>query len=335
MMNRIGKALSFAALCLTAVSAPMPASDARAPAGASNAVGTTDAAALRFSPAVLDLGELTIGTAGEGVMTVTNAGGAPVAIAAIRPACGCTKVSSAPTGEIAPGESFAIAVSLDPGKKPGANLVRSVHVALVDGSVETFEITARVRTVIAIEPAVLEVAASGDAAVGAISLASIDGADFALTGAVPAGVLSAARTRSVDGVVTLALDAAEWERAGRPTTVVLATDRRDAPELIVPIRSTEAVAMFRLPAATGEGARRARLEARQGALLREIDAGLGGASMSSGFRMRLHRESGMLFVHGTARDLDAVRTAVAALPGSSGVRESGGGGPAAADAAGR
>jgi hypothetical protein len=38
--------------------------------------------------------------------------------------------------------------------------------------------------------------------------------------------------------------------------------------------------------------------------------------------MQLHRESGMLFVHGSADDIDAVRTAVKALPVDAGVRES-------------
>jgi hypothetical protein len=39
--------------------------------------------------------------------------------------------------------------------------------------------------------------------------------------------------------------------------------------------------------------------------------------------MRLHRETGMLFVHGTPEDLAATREAVRALPPSSAVRESG------------
>jgi hypothetical protein len=38
--------------------------------------------------------------------------------------------------------------------------------------------------------------------------------------------------------------------------------------------------------------------------------------------MRLHRESGMLFVHGDAADVDAVRVAVRTLPADAGVRES-------------
>jgi hypothetical protein len=38
--------------------------------------------------------------------------------------------------------------------------------------------------------------------------------------------------------------------------------------------------------------------------------------------MRLHRESGMLFVHGSVEELKAVRKAVKALPADSGVRES-------------
>jgi hypothetical protein len=36
--------------------------------------------------------------------------------------------------------------------------------------------------------------------------------------------------------------------------------------------------------------------------------------------MRLHRESGMLFVHGTDDDISTVREVVLALPASAGVR---------------
>jgi hypothetical protein len=38
--------------------------------------------------------------------------------------------------------------------------------------------------------------------------------------------------------------------------------------------------------------------------------------------MKLHRETGMLFVHGTVAEVDAVREAVRTLPASAGIRES-------------
>lgn len=325
MTHPNSKTLSAAALAAAALTGLAVASTARPAAVASPGVVANAAAVrtLRFSPEVLDLGELTIGTPGKATMTVTNAGDAPVAIAAIKPACGCTKVSDAPKVAVAPGASFDIEVSLDPGKKPGLHLVRKVHVELADGSTESFEIVARVKTAVRIEPAVLEASSSIDPDRMTLSLASVDGTDFAVTGVVPAGVLSPADARSTRGSISLAVDSAAWEAAGRPTTIVLTTDRADAPELVVPVRSTDAAAMFRLPAAAGGVAVRARLEAQQDALIREIDALLGAASKSPQFRMRLHRESGMLFVHGTAQDLDAVRGAVAALPASHGVRESG------------
>jgi len=64
------------------------------------------------------------------------------------------------------------------------------------------------------------------------------------------------------------------------------------------------------------------IEAAQNALIQRIDAGLASTERSPQFAMRLHRESGMLFVHGTADDLDAVRAVVRTMPASSGVRES-------------
>ncbi|MFM8783848.1 MAG: hypothetical protein ACKOFI_01510, partial [Phycisphaerales bacterium] len=79
---------------------------------------------------------------------------------------------------------------------------------------------------------------------------------------------------------------------------------------------------FRLPAVPADVADRASAEAGQDAVIRAIDGGLVSGARSPEFRMRLHRESGMLFVHGTTEELDAVRSAVRALPASAGVRES-------------
>jgi hypothetical protein len=160
---------------------------------------------LKFSPATLELGELVIGTPGKGTLTITNASDTPITIEAIKAGCGCTKVSDPPKGPIAPGASFTVDVTLDPGT---------------------------------------------------------------------------------------------------------------AHEVESP------VALFRLPAVPADAADRAAAEAGQDGVIRAIDAGLAPGTRSPEFRMRLHRESGMLFVHGTTEELDAVRAAVRALPASAGVRES-------------
>jgi hypothetical protein len=84
--------------------------------------------------------------------------------------------------------------------------------------------------------------------------------------------------------------------------------------------------MFRLPAANEaadrDAAERVEVERIQDSLLREIDAKIDAPARSGQFRVRLHRESGMLFVYGTDEDLAAMRAAVRALPAERGVRES-------------
>jgi hypothetical protein len=96
----------------------------------------------------------------------------------------------------------------------------------------------------------------------------------------------------------------------------------------VPVKASEAVAMFRLPSAAESDPNRQEIWVAQDALVNRIDAGLPASVRSEDFRMRLHRESGMLFVHGSAEALKAVRKAVKALPPDSGVRESTGAPPA-------
>ena len=223
---------------LPALLAAAPAPLAAAPSAQAGQVAT--APVLKFSPATLELGELVIGTPGKGTLTITNASDAPITVEAIKAGCGCTKVSDPPKGPIAPGASFTVDVTLDPGTKPGVELVKPVHVLLAGGRSESMQIKAHVR---------------------------------------PA----------------------------EPGT---------AHEVESP------VALFRLPAVPADAADRAAAEAGQDGVIRAIDAGLAPGTRSPEFRMRLHRESGMLFVHGTTEELDAVRAAVRALPASAGVRES-------------
>lgn len=326
---------TFAALwiSLAASSAPSDlglASGRAAPPTTASSAGASATAPrqLRFSPATLDLGEMIAGQPKSGTVTVTNLGDAPIAVEAIKAGCGCTTVSEPPKGPVAPGASFRLEITLDPGMRQGAELVRSVHVVLADGTVESMQLKGRVRTVIEVEPPTIEATHPRSPQRATLALESIDGLEFTVMRAEPEGVLAPAPSRSIDGRATLALDLEAWARLGRPSTVTIFTDRPEAPEIAVPIKSSEQVVMFRLPAAAADDPGRTAAEATQDLLIRRIDEAMPASPRSTGFRMRLHRESGMLFVHGTGGDVEAVRQAIRTLPPSSGVRESPGAPPA-------
>jgi hypothetical protein len=283
---------------------------------------------LRFSPEVLDLGELSASTPAHASVTVTNISAQPVTVKEIKAGCGCTKTSEAPKEPVAPGASFTVQLTMDPGKRTGIEFSKAVHVILADGWKETLQMKGRVKTVLRAEPAVIDLGVDADGGTPALTLNSVDGKDFTITSVVPEGMLGSGALRSAGGSGEFKIDLAAWERAGQPSSLVLTTDRADAPEVAVPVKVSEAVAMFRLPSAADSDPKRQDIWMAQDALINRIDAGLPASVRSGDFRMRLHRESGMLFVHGSTDALKAVREAVKALPADSGVRESTGAPPA-------
>ena len=202
-----------------------------APAGAPAAAPRV----LRFAPETIEYGEVDPGTPVTATLTITNISNAPVTVEAIKGGCGCTTVTAPPNQPIAPGASFTVSVTMDPGTKPGMSLVKPVHVTIAGGGVQSMQIKAKVKG--------------------------------------------------------------------------------------TPVPPAETVTLFRLPAPAGD-ADRADVEREQDRLIRAIDARVATDARSGQFRMRLHRESGMLFVHGDAADVDAVRVAVRTLPADAGVRES-------------
>lgn len=290
------------------------------PAGAASSAAEVAApSVLRFDPPTLDLGEMIAGKPKTATLTVTNATDAPITIASMKGGCGCTTLTAYPKDALAAGASFSVEVTVDPGMRTGISLRKPVHVKLDDGRVETMHVVGSVKTVIAVTPEQVEAVGSTKGAVATVTLASVDGAAFSVTGSTPDGLIATQQPSAASNRFEIELDLGAWQHAGRPTAVLLSTDRADAPQLAVPVRFADAVAMFRLPAAEadGDGA-----TAAQDSLVRDIDARIPESIRSEQFRMRLHRETGMLFVHGTAEDLDAVRAAVRALPPSRGVRES-------------
>jgi hypothetical protein len=274
---------------------------------------------LRFDPPTLDLGDMLAGQPRTAILEVTNAGDQPVTVASMKGGCGCTTLGAHPSDPIAPGGSFSVAVTVDPGMRTGIALRKPVHVKLADGRVETMYVVGRVKTIIAVTPDQIEAVGSVAGATARVTLESVDGEPFAVDGSTPAGLLASKRPDGAASRFEVEFDLEAWERAGRPPSIMLSTDRADARQLAVPVKFADAVAMFRLPAAAFGSTQE---ESRQDALLHAIDAKIPEGDRSAQFRMRLHRESGMLFVHGTASDLETVRSAVRSLPAASGVRES-------------
>jgi hypothetical protein len=306
----------------SSVLSPVPSQLAGASRPASaQATDTAASPAPRCTAEVLELGELSVAQPKTVPFTVRNTGAGAVTVESIRGGCGCTTVSALPTGMIAPGGSITVDVTVDPGKQGGVELVKPLYVTFAGGRVESVEIKGRVRAVATLTPSTIE---AFDAATASqrLLIESVQGQTFRVSSAAPSGVIALPQSPSPSGRFELPFNFEAWVKAGRPATLVVTTDLLGASEIVVPIRSSEVVMMFRLPAATGDEASRGDLEATQASILRRLDAAIAGEGRSSQFRMKLHRETGMLFVHGTVAEVDAVREAVRTLPASAGIRES-------------
>lgn len=271
----------------------------------------------RCAPQTLELGELLVGQPKTMPFTVVNHRSEPFTVESVKGGCGCTTVTEPPKGPIAPGESFTVHVTVDPGKRGGIDLVKPLYVKYVSGGVESARIIGRVRPVAAVTPATLD--ASDPVA---LTVESLDGRSFRITGVSPAGTLVLPKEQAPAARIELTLDAEAWIRAGRPASLVVATDLAGTAEVVIPVRGADHVVLFRLPPASGDDATRAEIEANQATIIRQIDALLPVDSRSSQFRMRLHPESGMLFIHGTESDIKEAREAIRGLPESASVRES-------------
>ncbi len=271
---------------------------------------------LTFAPETIDFGEMISGQPKTLAVKVTNATKGPITVEAIKAGCGCTKVSDPPKDPVAPGASFTMELTLDPGNKTGIDLVKAVHFLLDGGRTQSTHLKAHVKTVVRVSPDVVDATIMPAGAEAIVTLESVDGKPFTLTGALPADFVVLPKGASASH--RFEVDWKAWEKAGRPSKLTITTDRADAKELVIPVKGAPAVAMLRLPVA-GEGSA-SDAEARQDAAIRAIDAGLVRTGRSPQLRMRLHRESGMLFVHGTDDDISAVREVVIALPKDAGVR---------------
>jgi len=304
----IALALSFSMAGAAVPSAGTPPSPSAAPAGLDLSAAE---APIEFSPGTLDLGELIAGTIGTGTVKVTNCGTAAIRVKEIKPACGCTTVSAPPKDSIAPGASFDVSLSIDPGKKTGVSFSKKVAFILDDGSTRSLTIRGSVKAYVAMTPALIEGSEIPTHAHAVLSLESRDGVAFSMIGIEPAGLeMAAPREPSLAHRVSIDWDS--WRRVGRPEQIILRTDHPHAPSIAVPVRLAPTVASLRIPVARDDAD-----AASQDAIIHEVDRVLRGRTLSDEFAVKLHRETGLLFVHGTPEEVTLVRTAVTrAMPAS-------------------
>jgi hypothetical protein len=274
---------------------------------------------LRFSPETLELGEMISGKPKTGTLTVTNITGGPITVEAIKGACGCTTIAGTPKDSVAAGASFSVEITVDPGNKTGVDLAKAVHFQLDGKRTQSMTVTGHVKMVVRVSPDVVDASAVPSGANATVTLESVDQGEFSITAVDPAGIIELPKGKASQQ--KLSIDLARWEAAGRPSKITLSTDKVDAEKLVIPMKSAPAVVLYRLPAAPASSPERVEREAAQDAAILALDARIGESPRSNGFRMRLHRETGMLFVHGTQGDAEVVNEAVKSLPADTGIRE--------------
>lgn len=282
---------------------------------------TTATTVLRFSPERFDLGEMISGKPKSAVLTVTNTGKTSITVESIKGSCGCTTIKGAPTAPVAAGASFTVEITVDPGAKTGVDLAKTVFFQLDGGRIQNMTVYGHVKTVVQVSPDVIDGSQLPAGAAAVVTLESLDQGAFSVTAIEPANLVDVPKGKSSRH--TFSLDFKKWEAAGRPTKLTVKTDKVDAETLIIPVKGSDAVVLYRLPAAPSSSPEREALEAAQDDIIRALDARLPADRRSKDFRFRLHRETGMLFVHGTPGDAANVRDAVGELPDGSKVREAG------------
>ena len=297
------------------------------PASPSHVKAPAEADLLQLTPATLDYGEMIADKPKSATIKVTNVSGGPLSVKSIGGSCGCTTVTGAPTGEVAAGASFDIQVTVKPKLKTNVKVNVPVYFALesVAGSTftgvraQTLPVTGFVKTIVQVAPENIDLTAIPSGSNAVVTLESVDKGAFRVLEVQPAGIVDLPKEAASSH--RLAIDLGRWDAAGSPVSLIVLTDKPDAEKLVVLVKAPPKVVLYRLPAAPASATNHRELEAAQDEIIRAIDERLGKNTHSSDFNMRLHRETGMLFVHGTTRDADLLRNAVKALPAGTEIRE--------------
>ncbi|MEY4943689.1 MAG: hypothetical protein RL254_1870, partial [Planctomycetota bacterium] len=167
--------------------------------------------AIKFEPEILNLGEMSADVAKTGKIKVTNILDKPVKISKIVPGCGCT-TTTAPPGEIAPGASADIDITLKPGAKAGIQMTKMVTFQIEGHAPQMLTVKGDVKAYITISQDMLDGPTSPDAPPMVVKLVSVENAPFKITSVLPDVLVSMPTESSVSHEVSI--DWKKWEATG-------------------------------------------------------------------------------------------------------------------------
>jgi ankyrin repeat protein len=210
--------------------APPPALAApqQAPGAAAPATPMDSRQAIQFIPSLLDLGEMQAEVAKTGQITIKNVVDKPIKVTKIVPGCGCT-TTGAPPGEIPPGGTATVDITLKPGAKAGVPLSKMVTFQIEGFAPQMLTVKGDVKAYIQMSSEMIDGPTAPDAAPASIKLTSVDKVPFKVTGALPDVLVSLPADSRLEHEVQL--DWKKWEATGSSVKVTIQTDNPKAPNL--------------------------------------------------------------------------------------------------------
>lgn len=208
---------------------PKPLVTAPAPAGQAPAAVPVDSRqAIEFLPGVLDLGEMQADVAKTGKITIKNVIDRPIRVTKIVPGCGCT-TTGAPPGEIAPGATADVDITLKPGTKAGIPITKMVTFQIEGFAPQMLTVKGDVKAYVKLSADMIDGPSSPDAANAKVKLSSIDGIPFKVTGSLPEVLASVPADAKLEHEVEI--DWKKWEATGSSVKVSIMTDHPKAQQL--------------------------------------------------------------------------------------------------------
>ena len=189
--------------------------------------------AIRFEPEILNLGEMSAEVAKTGKIKVVNILDTPVKITKIVPGCGCT-TTTAPPGDLAPGASAEVDITLKPGAKAGIQLTKMVTFQIEGHAPQMLTVKGDVKAYIELSQEMIDGPASPDAAPATIKLKSVENTAFKITGVLPEVLVSTPTDSKVEHEVQI--DWKKWEATGSSVKISIMTDNPKAPQLAVLVK---------------------------------------------------------------------------------------------------
>ena len=227
----VGLALA-AAVVLRRSPAPIPPPE--------GAVTESAPACLAFDPPSVELGMVLPGQKIRRTVRVRNTDPQTVTIERAMADCGCT-TPIWPTQPIPPNGEADVDVAYEAGTAQGIEVHKRITFIVPHHELSFLAVNGRVGEFIRLDVDTID--APAQVAPGAVSapltFESTDGTPFRIAGADPSCVLDAPAAPAPR--VTVHVDWAAWERAGRPIQVTVTTDHPKAPPFRIVVRRPLAV----------------------------------------------------------------------------------------------